>query len=122
MIKKTMFLLLTLSFGLLIACDIEINKSKLQASNAAAFEHFGWSVSLYDDVMLVGSPYGNTGGDFAGSVSVFRNNGSAWVEETKLLSSDLEPSDFFGGSVSVHGNVAIVGAFSEETGGDFTFF
>ena len=46
----------------------------------------------------------------AGSVYVYRFNGVSWVEEGKLIASDSTDGDFFGRSVSISGNRAVVGA------------
>ena len=37
-----------------------------------------------------------------------------WTEQEKLQSSDGNPGDFFGCSVSIDGNYAIVGAYEEN--------
>ena len=39
---------------------------------------------------------------------------SAQITETKLLAGDGEPSDFFGGAVSISGNYALVGAIQHD--------
>ena len=45
--------------------------------------------------------------------------GGAWVEEAKLTAADGRPSDLFGRSVSLSGDVALVGArFEDERGTD----
>jgi hypothetical protein len=87
-----------------------IQEQKLLASDGAAKDYFGTSVSISGDVALVGADWDDDKGANSGSAYVFRWNGSNWVEEQKLLASDGVSGDWFGGSVSIDGNVALVGA------------
>ena len=82
-------------------------EQKLVASDGAAGENFGYSVSLAGDRALVGA-YGS--GAARGAAYVFVRNGSAWTEEQKLVASDGAADDAFGWSVSLAGDRALVGA------------
>jgi len=42
---------------------------------------------------------------------VYRYDGSGWVEEAKLTASDGASGDRFGHSVSVSGDLAVIGAY-----------
>ena len=53
-------------------------------------------------------------GSNSGSAYVFRYDGSDWVEEAKLTASDGAADDYFGISVAVSGDTAVVGAFDFE--------
>ncbi|MGB5713610.1 MAG: FG-GAP repeat protein, partial [Waterburya sp.] len=93
-------------------------KAKLQASDAEAGDNFGYSVSISGNIAIVGAYREDTGGGDAGSAYVFeRDNNGTWNEKAKLQASDAESRDNFGYSVSISGNIAIVGALSEDTGG-----
>lgn len=52
---------------------------------------------------------GNTGPVNAGFASVFTYNGSIFVEQAKLTASDRVGGDLFGNSVSISGDVVVVG-------------
>ncbi|MCH7884728.1 MAG: FG-GAP repeat protein, partial [Planctomycetes bacterium] len=94
--------------------------AKLTASDGAAGDLFGGSVSLSGDTALVGARSDDcpAGGGPCGSAYVYRFNGSSWVEEAKLTASDGAAGDFFGFSVSLSGDVALVGAAGDDcTGG-----
>jgi len=97
-------------------------QQKLTASDAEAFDYFGYSVSLSSDgnTAIVGAYYEDTGGGDAGAAYVFVRTGGVWSEQQKLTASDAEAGDYFGSSVSLSsdGNTVIVGAFYEDTGGD----
>ena len=93
---------------------------KLTASDAQANDIFGLSVSISGDTAVVGAPAEDAGGDAAGAAYVFqRDQGGAgnWGEVKKLTASDADQGDFFGGSVAVSGDTAVVGAVGEDAGG-----
>ena len=86
-------------------------EQKLIASDAAEFDSFGTSVSVYEDAIVIGSPGDDCAvGYGCGAAYVFRFNGTEWVEEQKLIASDASAHDFLGHSVSLNGNTAVVSA------------
>ncbi|MCH8315826.1 MAG: FG-GAP repeat protein [Planctomycetes bacterium] len=92
-----------------------IQEQKLVASDGDDNDIFGWSVSLDGDVALIGAYADEVGPLFgAGSAYVFRFNGSQWVQEQKLTASDPASEDFFGWSVSLHGDLALIGAILDD--------
>ncbi|MBU0466613.1 MAG: FG-GAP repeat protein [Nanoarchaeota archaeon] len=99
-----------------------VEEQKLLASDGAASDKFGRSISVSDDVIVIGAssddwaPCGNN----CGAAYVFRFDGLSWVEEQKLLASDGASADSFGYSVSVSGNVAFVGALGVDDFGSMS--
>ena len=53
----------------------------------------------------------------SGSAYVFVRSGSEWTKQAKLTAGDGASSDFFGISVSVSGDKAIVGASGDDDNG-----
>jgi hypothetical protein len=51
----------------------------------------------------------------SGSAYIFRYDGSNWIEEAKLNDPEPEYGEFFGGSVAIRGNVALVGAAGKDS-------
>jgi len=92
-------------------------EAKLAASDAAAGDSFGISVSLSGSRALVGVWRDDDGGIDSGSAYVFFWNGTSWTEEAKLTASDAAAEDRFGRSVSLSGNRALVGAFKDDDAG-----
>ena len=92
-------------------------QAKLTASDAAANDEFGVSVSIDGNTIVVGSRYDDDGGTNSGSAYVFVWDGSTWSQQAKLTSSDATVNDEFGLSVSISGNIKLVGAPFEDTGG-----
>jgi len=93
-------------------------QAKLLASDGAADDRFGRSVSISGDYAIIGAHYDDDNGEHSGSAYVFNRSGSAWTEQAKLLASDGAASDYFGHSVSIDGEYAIVGAFGDDDNGE----
>ncbi len=90
-------------------------QQKLQASDAAEFNLFGASVSLSGDTVLIGATFGDAPPLFnSGAAYIFQFNGKQWIEQQKLTASDGGFSDQFGGSVSLSGQTAIIGALLDD--------
>jgi len=92
------------------------NRSKkLKPSDGASSDFFGRSVSISGDYAIVGAYGDDDNGSDSGSVYIFERIGSEWIQKAKLTASDGASSDFFGLSVSIAGDYAIVGAYGDET-------
>ncbi len=92
-------------------------QAKLTASDGAAGDFFGISVSISGDTAVVGAYLDDDKGTFSGSVYVFERSGSTWTQQAKLTASDGAPNDLFGISVSISGDTAIVGANQDNDKG-----
>jgi len=90
---------------------------KLTASDGAADEQFGLSVSIDRDRVVVGAPFDDAKGNISGSAYVFeRNQGGAnnWGEVKKLTASDGSAGDNFGDSVSISSDTVVIGAIGDD--------
>jgi len=96
-------------------------EQKIQASDTRIGDYFGISVSISGDgdTVIIGANGEDSGGYDSGAAYVFTRSVGVWTEQQKLLSSDIQGSDFFGISVSISddGNNAIVGATGESRDG-----
>lgn len=90
---------------------------KLIANDGSPWDHFGQSVSISANVTIVGAYKDDDKGKLSGAAYVFFNDGSNWLFEQKLTASDGVASDFFGHSVSIYGDYAIVGAYGNDDNG-----
>jgi hypothetical protein len=90
----------------------------LLASDAEDDDHFGESVSISNDTIVVGASYEDGAGAGRGAAYVFeRNQGGIadnWGQVTKLTAADTADSDYFGYSVAISGDTVIVGAPRED--------
>lgn len=90
----------------------------LTASDGAAGDNFGLSVSISGDYAIVGAPLKTVGGfTEAGKAYVFFKNASnVWNQQMMLTASDGTSSDRFGYSVGISGDYAVVGAYNKKIG------
>ena len=88
-------------------------QAKLTADDGAAFDNFGRSVAVSGSTVFVGAPYVVIDGNgFQGAAYVFSGSGSNWQQDQKLVASDGAADGYFGWSVAVSGDNALVGAGS----------
>lgn len=92
-----------------------VYQSKLTGSGSIAADRFGGTVSLNGDYAVVGAPGTNS---FQGAAYVFVRSGNDWVQQAQLSASDGAPNDWFGQSVSLSGNSALVGAPNADINGE----
>ncbi len=102
--------------------DFWVEEDKLIASDAAAGDLFGWSVSIHGNHAIVGARFHVSVGR-SGAAYIFRHNGNDtpsnprddfWVQEDRLTPSDAATGDDFGNSVAISGDRAVVGAFDDD--------
>jgi MYXO-CTERM domain-containing protein len=92
-------------------------EAELTASDGAAYDLLGHSVSLSGDTALVGAYRKTVGGNgWQGAAYVFTRAGSTWAEQAELTAADGAANDSFGTSVALSGNMALVGADSKNVG------
>jgi len=92
-------------------------QAKLTASDAAASDHFGNSVAIAGDTIVVGAIFDDDSGTESGSAYVFTRAGTTWTEQAKLTASDGAANDWFGTSVAIAGDTIVVGAiFNKDNG------
>ena len=88
---------------------------KLLASDKAADDYFGRDVAIDGNYAIVGA-YLNDDPSDSGSAYIFKKNENdeTWTEQMKLVPSDPEVDAYFGHSVSISSNYAIVGAYKDN--------
>ena len=92
-------------------------QAKLTASDAGAFDRFGYAVALDGDTALVGAHQDNDDGADSGSAYVFVRSGTTWSQQAKLTASDAAMNDYFGHAVALAGDTALIGAYRADNGG-----
>lgn len=94
-------------------------QAQLVPSDGSANDLFGSAVAVSGHTALVGAYLDDTaGGSDAGSAYVFVRDGSVWSEQAHLLAPFTPgPSrDYFGGSLDISGDTAVVGARLDDPG------
>ncbi|MFN7783360.1 MAG: FG-GAP repeat protein [Lysobacterales bacterium] len=93
-------------------------QAKLVPNDGRVFDWFGYAVAVSGDTALVGARFGDVGASFnQGSAYVFTRNGGIWTQQAKLVAADGAEQDWFGSSVALFGNTALVGATQHGVSG-----
>ena len=91
----------------------------LTASNGAQNDAFGGAVSISGDYVIIGAQYHDGSVPLSGSAYIFEKPSGGWTDMTQkqeLNASNGQISDYFGGSVCISGDYAIVGASYSDKG------
>lgn len=97
-------------------------EQKLVANDSRAEQRFGGAVSVRGDLLIVGADQDNQSGTNSGSAYIFRKNqDDQWLQEQKLMASDAVAFDFFGSSVSIDGQLALVGSLGNQSGKGYVY-
>jgi hypothetical protein len=92
---------------------------KLTASDAETGDQFGFGVALDAGTAAIGANGKDVNGaaaSNAGAAYVFALSGATWTERQKLLPDLGAENDYFGTSVALGGDTAIVGAWGDDVG------
>ena len=91
---------------------------KLTASDANAGDYFGSEVGISGDYAIAGAQFNDGGGTSSGAAYIFRRTQSGVYDAgTKIVAADGDANDWFGNSVDIDGDYAVVGAPFEDNGG-----
>jgi hypothetical protein len=95
--------------------------TRIIASDPAANDEFGCSVSISGDLAIAGARFeDDSGANGNGAAYIFQRIGNnSWGEVKKIFAPDPTANDEFGSSVSISGDFAIVGAPNVDGGGAF---
>jgi hypothetical protein len=109
--------------------------AKIVAYDGRAADQFGWTVSLYGNNLVVGSPQDDDRGDYSGqdpsspplhpsfiihsigSVYLFHGEGNQWSQSAKILAEDALANAFYGYSVSLFELEMLASAYKSDDAG-----
>jgi len=98
----------------------------LKASNVGEGDHFGISVAMSRDTLVVGALYedssavtvdgdqSNNGKQDAGAAYVFVRRGDTWEQQAYLKPTDTAATDYFGTTVAIDADTIVVGAIHDN--------
>ena len=86
-----------------------VQHQKLNASDAVGGDQFGTTLAMSGDYAIVGAPRKDDVGNNSGAAYIFTRQGTEWVEQAKLIAPDARAGDYFGISVAIDGDTALVG-------------
>jgi len=109
-------------FGLASNAKAQCEYQTLRASDR---KNLGSSVALSNGVAIIGSSNQDCldgTGPYCGAAYVFRFNGNEWLEEQKIISSNLyEYGTSYVYGVAISGSIAAISTASEDSGCESTF-
>lgn len=89
-----------------------VEEARLTATDAAAGDRFGTSVSIQGNTAVVGAYLHDLPGKTdAGAVYVFQRSGTTWTQVAKLTASNSAANDNLGISVDLDGDTILAGAW-----------
>jgi hypothetical protein len=94
-------------------------ETRLVPADAEQNDLIGESIAIMGDRVLVGSYLHDGRGFNSGAVWVYRREESGWVEETKLLGSDVVAHDGFAFDIAVQDDQALIAAYQHDGSNGF---
>ncbi|MBC8343639.1 MAG: FG-GAP repeat protein, partial [Bacteroidetes bacterium] len=93
---------------------------KIVASDRKENDYFGFAVAISGDYAIIGAyadDEDSSGANFipnSGSAYIFKNCSGTWYQVQKIVATDRGLLDYFGRSVAINGDYAIVGCEYED--------
>ncbi|MBN2018237.1 MAG: hypothetical protein JW794_08950 [Candidatus Cloacimonetes bacterium] len=90
---------------------------KLCPSDNAQYDYFGWSVTISDDWLAVGSTGNDQAGNSSGAVYFYQHQADNWLERDKVVAGDTENNDNLGYAVDIDGDYALISSINDDDNG-----
>ena len=95
-----------------------VEQAKIISPEETPGDYFGVSVAIDENTVLIGSHRTNEPLADGGAVYVFERNGEIWNHTTKLTAPDGSRFAYFGFSVGIDADTAIIGAIRDDEAGN----
>ena len=107
-----------------------VQQAYVKAANTGSGDQFGESISIHGDTLLIGASSegsdqttvtmgtgatADNSASYAGAAYVYKRTANTWVAQAFLKPSNNKTSQYFGSSVSLWGDMAVVGAPNEPS-------
>ena len=94
-------------------------KEKITVSGGASSDYFGFSLSVREDMLIVGAYGVDDNGLTSGAAYIYKtsNDGNNWYLKEKLIASDGASSAHFGYAVDINNKYAVIGSYLDESKG-----
>lgn len=89
--------------------------AKLTSDDPKLQDHFGRTLALSGDRALIALPQFDGAHHGPGAVCVFELAGSSWVQVDRVTPFNVHPDGYFGSSVALEGDLALVGAEEDSS-------
>lgn len=94
-------------------------ETKIIASDGSAGDGFGVSLALSENMLIIGANATDQNGSESGAAYVFEYTAGKWEQAAKLTPGDGAAGDKFGHSVSISGEIAVIGSPRADIGNHF---
>lgn len=95
-----------------------LNSAKLlDLDTGSEKDQFGHAVDIQGDTIVIGARLDDVGGNNSGSMFIFERTSGGWVTDGRIVPADNIKGDQFGYDVAIDGDVIVVGARKDNTGG-----
>ena len=91
-------------------------QQKLTANDGSEQDRFGVSVALQGDTALIGAMWATFGDEDHGAAYIFTRSAGNWQQQQKFAASDGQKNDYFGRSVALDQDTAVIGAWGADVG------
>jgi hypothetical protein len=92
-------------------------QARLTAADGTPNDRLGISVAISGDTALAAAYFDDVGANpDQGSVYVFTRSDTTWTQQAKLTAADGADSDWFGYSIALSGDTALIGAYLHDVG------
>lgn len=93
-----------------------VQQSRLTAATARPADYFGIALGLSGATAIIGAYSADQDMEWVdcGAAHVFERNGGVWSEQARLTPADAFDYDYFGYTVAIDGETAVVGAFGAD--------
>jgi ELWxxDGT repeat protein len=89
-------------------------EQKVTTPGGAYEDFYGATVAISGDYAIVGANAADGAAADSGAAFIYHRTGSTWGEEQMVTASDGATNDYFGCSVAISGDYAIVGAYAAD--------
>ena len=118
--QKLLFSTIVFVFAILVIGQVTESvaaETKIVAAEGKRGDEFGFAVAIDGNYAIVGNWRSADKGRRSGSALIYFFNGTAWIQQQRLVASDGETVDGLGRSVDIEGDIAIAGARGDDDGG-----
>ncbi len=98
-----------------------VEEAILRPGDGEVGDHFGASVAILGDLVLVGAPGDDDRGADSGSVYAYERTGSSWTRVAKLPTAPGNEDAAYGVAVALDATHAVVGAPGQEPGAAYAY-
>jgi hypothetical protein len=89
-------------------------------------DRFGAGVSVYENTIVVGSPYNDFTSSNSGAIYIYEFNGTDWVQIEQLTGTNVQSEELFGFRVDIWDTVIVAGCiessyFENQAGSAYVF-